>query len=124
MRETLTAGGRRRHHEQAVGGLSQADVGHVDAITAVKGVDPRTDAIEFEKVTGGKTLRSLRQDQVDLAMESRVTEAQDHRRHEASDNTAGQSNHQVCTLLFSPFEMVALIVGEDVVTSALEFSCR
>src|SRR5262247_3317781 len=62
-----------RRWQQAVGGLSQGDVGYVDAITAVKGVDPRADAIEFEKVTGGKTQRSLRQYQIDLAVEPRVT---------------------------------------------------
>ena len=94
---------------------------HVDTLPALKGVNPRTDAIAFEKVPGGKMQRGLRQDQIELAVETGIAQAQDHRRHEASENTASQSYHQVGTRLLAACEIIALIVGEDPVTTRLEF---
>src|SRR5215472_19300443 len=49
MGKTLAASGRGRHHEEAVSRLSQGNVRYVDTIPALKGVDPRADAIAFEK---------------------------------------------------------------------------
>src|SRR5215813_7015414 len=118
--ETLAAGGRGRHHQEAIGRLSQGDVRHVDVILALKGVDPRADAIAFEEVPGGKMQRGLRQDQIDLAVETRITQAHDHRCHQAGENTAGQPNHQVGACRLPPCDIVALIVGEDPLTARLE----
>ena len=66
----------------------------------------------------------LRQDQIDLAVETRITQAHDHRSHQASENTTGQPHHQVGACRLPPCAIIALIVGEDPVTAPFEFYRR
>src|SRR5262249_51596335 len=93
---------------------------HVDPVSALERVNPRSDAIRFEQVARRELQSRIGKKDVQLALVAAICEAQYHGWHQPRDDASRDCNHEMLTGRLTPFEVIAVIIGEDCLTSLPE----
>src|SRR5262249_31849369 len=103
----------RRQTNNTVGGARKLDMRDVNRIPSLKGITPGAYPIGFEEVTADESLSRLGQNDVQLALERRVSKTEYRGRNQSRHDATSTGKDEMSTRGLARHEMIALIVRVD-----------